>query len=241
MRFVRAPTAASSGNGDAELAREVVDAEVRAVGAQLLGRDGQLDRLEQRVRRGTHLRVRRLRPMAERQEPDLLHTPILRADRRPTAIPRGGASRMAARPRSTFAQRSAAPGHVASPVRLAYASTARAGYAAASVCAADRTTSRMAVVLRTMSNRPTRVPSSSGSAASASAFSARPADLLFHAPKLALEVSVRDRFVRNRVGKHDVDHAADRPVHRDLRLRAPPRMQHVEQCLAHRDLEPVAD
>ena len=35
--------------GRGELAREVVDAEVGAVGAQLLGRHGQLDRLDQRV------------------------------------------------------------------------------------------------------------------------------------------------------------------------------------------------
>ena len=57
----------------AELPREVVDAEVRAIGAELLGRDGQLDRLEQGVGRRTHLRVRRIGPVAERQEPDALH------------------------------------------------------------------------------------------------------------------------------------------------------------------------
>ena len=32
-----------------ELPREVVDAEVRAIGAELLGRDSQLDRLEQGI------------------------------------------------------------------------------------------------------------------------------------------------------------------------------------------------
>ena len=41
----------------AELAREMVHAEVRAVGAQLLGGDGELDRLQQRVGRGAHLRA----------------------------------------------------------------------------------------------------------------------------------------------------------------------------------------
>ena len=73
MRLVRAPIAASSGNGERELAGEVVDPEVGAVGAQLLGGDRQLDGLEQRVRRGPHLGVRRRRPVPEGQEPDLLH------------------------------------------------------------------------------------------------------------------------------------------------------------------------
>ena len=41
----------------AELAREMVHAEVRAVGAQLLGGDGELDRLEQRVGRRAYLRA----------------------------------------------------------------------------------------------------------------------------------------------------------------------------------------
>ena len=61
----------------AELAGEVVHAEVGAVGTQLLGGHGQLDRLEQRVRRRAHLRLRRRRPVPERQEPDLLHLHIL--------------------------------------------------------------------------------------------------------------------------------------------------------------------
>ena len=56
----------------AELAREMVHAEVRAVGAQFLGGDGELDRLEQRVGRGAYLRAVRIRPVPERQEPDLL-------------------------------------------------------------------------------------------------------------------------------------------------------------------------
>ena len=38
----------------AELAGEMVHAEVRAVGAQLLGSDGELDRLEQRIGRGAY-------------------------------------------------------------------------------------------------------------------------------------------------------------------------------------------
>ena len=60
-----------------ELAGEVVDPVVRAVGTELLGGDRELDRLEQRVRRVPDLRVRRVRPVAERQEPDLLHAPIV--------------------------------------------------------------------------------------------------------------------------------------------------------------------
>ena len=61
-----------------QLLGEVVDAEVGAVAAQILDRLGELDRLDQRVRRGTHLRVGRGRPVPEREEPDLLHRGILR-------------------------------------------------------------------------------------------------------------------------------------------------------------------
>ena len=57
----------------AELAGEVVDAEVRAVGAELLGRDGELDRLQQRVGRRADLRVGRGGPVAEGQEADVFH------------------------------------------------------------------------------------------------------------------------------------------------------------------------
>ena len=57
----------------AELPREMVHAEVGAVGAQLLGGYSQLDRPQQRIGRHAHLRPGRRRPVAERQEPDLLH------------------------------------------------------------------------------------------------------------------------------------------------------------------------
>jgi hypothetical protein len=50
--------------------------EVRAVGAELLGSDGELDRLEQRVGRGAYLRTGRISPVPERQEPDLLQQQI---------------------------------------------------------------------------------------------------------------------------------------------------------------------
>ncbi len=60
-----------------ELLGKVVDAEVGTVGAQVLGRLGELDRLDERVRARPDLRVGRRRPMSERQEADLLHTPIL--------------------------------------------------------------------------------------------------------------------------------------------------------------------
>ena len=59
-----------------ELLGEVVHAEVRAVGAELLGGDRQLDRLQQRVRGRAHLRLPGRRPVPERQEPDLLHDSI---------------------------------------------------------------------------------------------------------------------------------------------------------------------
>ena len=60
-----------------KLLGEMVDAEVGAVGAQVLDRLGELDRLDERVRARPDLRVGRRRPMSERQEPDLLHRLIL--------------------------------------------------------------------------------------------------------------------------------------------------------------------
>ena len=56
-----------------ELAREVVHPEVRAVGPDLLGCDRELDGLEQCIRGRSCLRLRRWRPVAEREESDLLH------------------------------------------------------------------------------------------------------------------------------------------------------------------------
>ena len=61
----------------AELARIVMDAEECAVRTKLLGGDRKLDRLQQRVGRRPHLRLRRRRPMAEREEADLFHKAIL--------------------------------------------------------------------------------------------------------------------------------------------------------------------
>ena len=57
----------------AELAGEVMDAEIGPVGAELLGRDGELDRLQQRVGRRARLRLRRRGPMAEGEEADVFH------------------------------------------------------------------------------------------------------------------------------------------------------------------------
>ena len=57
----------------AELAGIVMHAEESAVGAELLGGDRKLDRLQQRVGRRSHFRLRRRRPMAEREEADLFH------------------------------------------------------------------------------------------------------------------------------------------------------------------------
>ena len=44
-----------------------------AVGAQFLGGDGQVDRLQQGIPRRTRLRLRRRRPMAKGQKTDLFH------------------------------------------------------------------------------------------------------------------------------------------------------------------------
>ena len=57
----------------AELAGEMMHAEIGAVGAELLGRDRELDRLQQRVGRRAHLRLRRRGPMAEGEEADVFH------------------------------------------------------------------------------------------------------------------------------------------------------------------------
>ena len=47
IRLVLAPMAASSGNGEDSWLREVMHPEVRAVGPELLGRDSEIDGLEQ--------------------------------------------------------------------------------------------------------------------------------------------------------------------------------------------------
>jgi len=60
-----------------KLLGEVVDAEVGTVSSQVLDRLGELDRLDERVRARADHRIGRRRPMPERQEADLLHTPIL--------------------------------------------------------------------------------------------------------------------------------------------------------------------
>ena len=57
----------------AELAGEVMHPEVGAVGAERFGRHRKIDRLQQRVGRRARLRLRRRRPMAERQEADFFH------------------------------------------------------------------------------------------------------------------------------------------------------------------------
>ena len=68
----------------AELAGEVMHAEIGAVRAELLGRDGEVDRLQQRVGRRPRLRLRRRGPVAEGEEADLFHGGLseLQRDRR---------------------------------------------------------------------------------------------------------------------------------------------------------------
>jgi hypothetical protein len=73
MVLVRAPTAASSGKGEASWRAIVVHAEIGAVGAQFLGRFGQFDGLGQHVGGGTDGRAAFVGPMAEGQKADLLH------------------------------------------------------------------------------------------------------------------------------------------------------------------------
>ena len=57
----------------AELAGEVMHAEIGAVGAERLGGHRQLDRLEQRVGGRPRLRLRRRGPVAEGEEADVFH------------------------------------------------------------------------------------------------------------------------------------------------------------------------
>src|SRR5579884_1606697 len=59
--------------GRCELPREVMDAKIRAVGAELLGRYRELDRLLENVACGTRGGLARRAPMAEREKADLLH------------------------------------------------------------------------------------------------------------------------------------------------------------------------
>jgi hypothetical protein len=70
-----------------ELAGEVMDPEVGAVRAQLLGGDGQVDGLQERVRGRASVRLRRGRPMSEGEESNFLHAanllmPVAVCDRR---------------------------------------------------------------------------------------------------------------------------------------------------------------
>ena len=60
----------------AELAREMMNAEKSAVGTELLGRNRELNRLQQRVRRCPRLRLRRRGPMAEGEKADVFHGPV---------------------------------------------------------------------------------------------------------------------------------------------------------------------
>jgi len=55
------------------LFRSVMDAKVGAIGAELLGRDGQLDRLLQHVACGSHDGLARCIPMTKGEEANFLH------------------------------------------------------------------------------------------------------------------------------------------------------------------------
>ena len=69
---VRAPIAASSGNGDASCRAKWCTRTNAPSIADLLGGLGQLDRLVERVSRGPRPRARRVLPVAEAEEPDPL-------------------------------------------------------------------------------------------------------------------------------------------------------------------------
>jgi hypothetical protein len=56
-----------------ELAGEVMDAEVGAIRAQLLGSDGKVDGLQERIGGRARLRLLRGRPVPERKESNLFH------------------------------------------------------------------------------------------------------------------------------------------------------------------------
>ena len=57
----------------AELPRKMMHPEIRPVRPDLLRRDGKLDRLQQRVGRRPHLRLRRRRPVTEGEKADAFH------------------------------------------------------------------------------------------------------------------------------------------------------------------------
>ena len=55
------------------MAGEVMHPEIGPVRAQILGRDGEVDRLQQGVGRRPRLRLRRRGPVAEGEETDVFH------------------------------------------------------------------------------------------------------------------------------------------------------------------------
>ena len=81
-----------------QLAGEVVHPEVRAVGPELLGRDRELDGLQQRVGGRARLRLRRRRPVPERQEADLLQFTSNDSEGRMAKLPRSTVAVLEPRP-----------------------------------------------------------------------------------------------------------------------------------------------
>ena len=75
--FVRAPTAARSGNGEPSWRAKLVHAEIRAIEAQFFGGYRELDRLQKRIRRCVYVRVRRWCPVPEGEKADLFHATYL--------------------------------------------------------------------------------------------------------------------------------------------------------------------
>ena len=181
-----------------------------------------------------HLRVRRLRPMPERQEPDLLHAPRWLIARRVDSRA-GGPSRIRLADPRTSTQTMAAPGTLRMLREAATASAVRPGYAAAKRCGAARTISRVAAVDRRSRSREVRgrPPSTatigrrqrSPSSPPPSAAGARRAGSRCGPPPLTRRAAA--------VRQHKVDHAADRSVDGHLEPCTPSRMERREQRLDH--------
>ena len=99
------------------------------------------------------------------------------------------------------------------------ASAALAGYAAANVRAAARTTSRIAAVFRTTSRRLTRSPSKLGDRPPAHRPSARTTGSVARRAAARHCSSVGTTWRAVAIRQDEIDHAADRPVDRHLGLR----------------------
>ena len=86
-----------------KLAGEVMDAKIGPVRAQFLCRDGELDGLHERIRGRAGLRLRRRRPVPEREKADLLHAGNLFISKL-VCDPKGNSWRILLKKKRTFAK-----------------------------------------------------------------------------------------------------------------------------------------